>query len=50
MVLPPTVVGSKYLLLISLLAMISVGTEKNSWIYSVALLARGKVGGRNINE
>lgn len=44
MVLPHTVVN-KYLLMISSLAVISVGTGKeNRWIYSVVILAGGKVG------
>lgn len=46
MVLPNTVVITKYLLLIPSIAVISVGAEKNSWIYSIGLLARENVGGK----
>ena len=45
MVLPHTAVVNKYLLMLSSLAVISVGTEKeNRWIYSVVISAGGKVG------
>ena len=49
-VLPHTVVISKYLLLIPSLAVISVGAEKNSWIYSIALWPGKMLGRRNISE